>query len=211
MPSALVVGASGLVGRECLRLLLDDPAYERVVVLARRDAPEGLRSPKLAWRVVDFERLADAHVATAVDHVFCALGTTIKQAGTRERFHRVDHDYPLEVARLTRTAGARHFGLVSAAGADARSRIFYNRVKGETERDLVALGWPSLTIARPSLLLGDRAERRRGEELGKRLAFLVPRRWKPVDARRVAAAIVRAAKEERPGVRVMESAEMNRD
>jgi len=211
MPSALVVGASGLVGRECLRLLLDDPAYERVVVLARRAAPEGLRSPKLAWRVVDFERLADAHVATAVDHVFCALGTTIKQAGTRERFHRVDHDYPLEVARLTRTAGARHFGLVSAAGADARSRLFYNRVKGETEDVVARLPFEGLVIARPSLLLGDRGALGQPARPAERVATaasrllgpLVPANYRPVAATVVARALLARVPAARGSVTVL--------
>ena len=209
MPTALLVGASGLVGRECLRLLLADPAYERVVVLARREMTGATGAGgRLVSRIVDFERLAEHEDVPAVDHVFCALGTTMRQAGSRERFYRVDHDYPVEVARLARAAGARHFALVSAMGADPKSRIFYNRVKGEAERDVAALGWPGLTVVRPSLLLGERAERRLGEEVGKRLAFLAPRKWKPIAARKVAAAMVRAAKEGRPGVRVIESGEM---
>ena len=209
MPTALVVGASGLVGRECVRLLLADPSYERVVVLARREMPgEPGAGGRLVSRIVDFERLAEHEDVPAVDHVFCALGTTMRQAGSRERFYRVDHDYPVEVARLARAAGARHLALVSALGADPASRVFYNRVKGEAERDVAALGWPGLTIVRPSLLLGERAEFRLGEEVGKRLGFLAPRKWKPIEARKVAAAMVRAAKEGRPGVRVIESGEM---
>jgi uncharacterized protein YbjT (DUF2867 family) len=209
MPSALLVGASGLVGRELLLQLMNDPAYDRVVVLARRQMPSEMRATgKLVSRMVDFDRLADHDDVAAVDHVFCALGTTMKQAGSRDAFRLVDYHYPLEVARMTRAAGARHFALVSALGADAGSRVFYNRVKGEVERDVALLGWPGLTIVRPSLLLGDRHELRLGEEIGKRLAPLVPRKWKPIHARKVAAAMVRAAKEERAGTRVLESAMM---
>jgi uncharacterized protein YbjT (DUF2867 family) len=170
------------------------------------DTAEG--GAKLVARAVDFDRLADHDDVMAVDHVYCALGTTMKQAGSRAAFRRVDHDYPLDVARLTRAAGARHFALVSALGADAGSRVFYNRVKGEVERELARIGFPGVTIARPSLLLGDRAERRLGEEVGKWLGVLTPKRWRPIEARKVAAALVRAAKEERPGLRVIESAEM---
>jgi len=209
MPSALLVGASGLVGRELLLLLMNDPAYDRVVVLARKQMPMEMRATgKLVSRMVDFDRLGDHEDVMAVDHVYCALGTTIKIAGSQAAFRRVDHDYPVDVARMTRAAGARHYLLVSALGADPGSRVFYNRVKGDVERDVAKLGWPSLTIARPSLLLGQRSETRLGEEIGKRLAFLTPRKWKPIHARKVAAALVRAAKEEREGTRILESAEM---
>lgn len=205
MATALLVGATGLIGAELLGMLARDPAYSSVMVLVRRPMPAG---GTVVTRVVDFGRLEEHADAMAVDHVFCALGTTMRVAGSRKAFFTVDHDYPLAVARLTRAAGARHFALVSALGADVGSRVFYNRVKGETERDIAALHWPSLTIVRPSLLLGPRRDRRPGEEIAKWFGPLVPRRWKPIQGSRVAAAMVRAAREERAGVRAIESGEM---
>lgn len=212
MPSVLLAGATGLVGRECLRLLAEDPAFERVVVIARRGLPPEIvpsaGAAKVDARIVDFDRLEETADAFDVDVVICALGTTMKQAGSRERFRRVDHDYPLMIARLAAEHGARHFLLVTALGASARSRVFYNRVKGEIEEAVSALPFRGVTIVRPSLLVGERAEVRRGEVIGSRLAFLLPRRYKPVRAAAVAATLVRAAKEETEGRRVIESAEI---
>lgn len=123
---------------------------------------------------------------------------------------RVDHDYPLEAARLGLQHHARHFLLVSALGANPSSRVFYNRVKGQTERDLGALGYPALTIVRPSLLLGDREEFRLGEQVARRLAWLSPARWAPVHARDVAAAMIESGSSEQSGTRVIENAEIER-
>jgi uncharacterized protein YbjT (DUF2867 family) len=160
---------------------------------------------KLEAHIVDFGDLARGAPPSMPPTIFCALGTTIRQAGSQERFRQVDYDYPLAVARLGLARGARHFLLVSALGASAASRVFYSRVKGELEDAVIALGYPSTTIVRPSLLAGERAEPRRGEEIGKRLAFLVPRRYKPVPGAAVAATLVRAAREARPGVTIIES------
>src|SRR5215210_5365488 len=128
--SVLLLGATGLVGRECLRYLLADADVERVVVLTRRRIVVPRASPRLEEHVINFERLAEHAALFAVDQVVCALGTTIKQAGSQEQFRRVDFDFPLQAARLGHAHGARHFLLVSALGADARSRVFYSRVKG---------------------------------------------------------------------------------
>lgn len=206
----LLAGATGLVGGECLRLLLADEAFDRVVVLSRRPLPEIKQTSKLHVHVVDFDNLHTSSGLFHVDAVLCALGTTIKQAGSREQFRRVDYGYPLEMARLGVEQGARHFLLVSALGANARSRLFYNRVKGELEEAVTALPYPSLTITRPSLLLGNREDSRRGEEAAKRFGFLLPGKLKPVRAGAVAAALVQAAKEEQPGRRIFESAEIRR-
>jgi len=206
----LLVGATGLVGREINALLAADPGVREVVALVRQPLPAQYRHPRLREVVTDFESLARDPEPFAVDQVFCALGTTIKKAGSQAAFRRVDHDYPLEVATLARAAGARHFLLVSALGADAQSRVFYNRVKGELEQGVRALAFPSLTIARPSLLEGDRSEVRPGEILGAKLAFLVPGRWKPVHVRQVARALVQAAADERVGEHVLENVELRR-
>lgn len=205
--SVLLLGATGLVGGECLRLLLADPAIARVTALTRRSL--GIEDRKLETSVLDFETLFTEPPPFAADAIICALGTTIKQAGSQERFRRIDLAYPLAVARLGIERGARHLILVSALGADARSRVFYLRVKGELEVALLALSYPAVTIVRPSFLFGDRRETRWGEEIGKRLAFLVPRRYKPVPARAVAEVLVAAAREGGHGRRIIESAELH--
>jgi len=145
-----------------------------------------------------------------LDTAFCCLGTTIRAAGSQEAFRAVDYDLVLAVAQRAREMGARHFLVISALGADAQSRVFYNRVKGELEQGVRALAFPSLTIARPSLLEGDRSEVRPGEILGAKLAFLVPGRWKPVHVRQVARALVQAAADERVGEHVLENVELRR-
>jgi uncharacterized protein YbjT (DUF2867 family) len=204
----VLAGATGLVGSECLKLLLADPGVARVVVLARRPLGDAPASPKLAAHVVDFAHL-EAHAdLLAADQFICALGTTIGQVGSKERFHAVDYGMPLALAKLAAARGVRHVLLVSALGADASSRVFYNRVKGELEEALSALPLRSLSIVRPSLLLGDRREFRLGESIAQRFAFLVPGKYAPIRARDVAAALVRLAAEDAPGRRVVESAEM---
>lgn len=204
--SVLILGATGLVGAECVRQFAASPRFDRVVALARRPLAE--TPARVEAHVIDFERLDDAAEYFRVSHIVCALGTTIKQAGSQERFRRVDHDYPLAAARLGLREGARHFLLVSALGASARSRVFYSRVKGEVEDAIRALSYRSVTIVRPSLLLGERAERRFGEQIGKLFARVVPKRYKPVQASAVAATLVRAASEGQPGVRIIESKEI---
>ena len=205
--SVLLLGATGLVGGECLRLLLDGPSFHRVTTLSRR--PPGITHPKLEAIVLDFERLFTDPPPFAYDAVVCALGTTIKQAGSRERFRRVDFEYPLAVARLALDRGARHFLLVSSLGANARSRIFYSRVKGELEDAVLALDYPAITIVRPSWLVGERDEIRIGEEIAKRLAFLVPRKYRPVPVRAVATALVEAAHAGPVGRKIVESGELH--
>ena len=204
--SALILGATGLVGAECVRQFAGSSRFERVIALARR--PLAIPSTRVESHVIDFERLDDAARHFRVSHIVCALGTTIKKAGTQERFRRVDYDYALAAARLGVREGARHFLLVSALGASAKSRIFYSRVKGELEDAVRALAYRSVTIVRPSLLLGERAEVRPGESIGKFFAGIVPRKWRPVHASAVAATLLRAAVEDQPGVRVIESKEI---
>lgn len=210
--SILLAGATGLVGRHCLRRLLADDAFERVVIPSRRSLSPHLRdldvASKLEEHVVDFNRLSDHARIMRVDKVICALGTTMKKAGSRERFREVDFGYPAAIAELALDGGAEHFLVVSAMSANPKSFFFYSRVKGELEEHLRSLPYRSLTIARPSLLLGDREEFRFGEEAAKRVAFVIPGRYKPVHADQVAGALVDAAKTDRPGVQVIESREI---
>lgn len=209
--AALLAGATGLVGTRVLERLAADRSRGAITVLARRPIPVPERTE---LRVIDFDALDTLDAVPAVEAVFCCLGTTIGRAGSQQAFRRVDHDYVLALARRARAAGAAHFLLVSAVGADAGSRVFYNRVKGETERDLQAMGWPSLTILRPSLLDGDRAEFRAGERAAlavlRPLSALVPAAWRPVPADAVASAMVGAATTPTPGLRIIESAELVR-
>jgi uncharacterized protein YbjT (DUF2867 family) len=206
--SAIVIGATGLVGHECVTQLVTRPEFERVTAVARRALPNDLRSPTLRTALVDFDRLEDQTDLFRGSHVFCALGTTIKQAGSQERFRQVDFGYALRAAELALAAGARHFLLVSSIGASPTARGFYLRVKGELEVAIRSLGFPSVTVVRPSLLLGDRKEFRLGEEIAMRLSWAFPRKYRAVDVRDVARALVSAAVEDRLGVRVIENSEI---
>jgi len=214
MRTVLVAGASGLVGRELLRLCLADPEVHAVKALLRRDVPldvllgavhpgevplSDAQRRKFQPCVVGFDRL-DRHAEHfAVDAVFCALGTTIRQAGSQASFRQVDFDAPLQIAQLAHAQGASRFLLVSALGASARSRVFYNRVKGELEDAIEAIGFAQFAVARPSLLRGDRPEFRLGERLGLWLscifAGLIPESHRPVHVRQVAQGLLHAAHE----------------
>jgi uncharacterized protein YbjT (DUF2867 family) len=207
---ALVAGATGLVGRQILRLLAHDERIAEVRVLVRRTLPGEDKLPRVRELMTDFGRLQENPDRFKVDFVFSALGTTIGKAKSQAAFRRVDYDYPLAIARLARAQGARHFLFVSALGANPRSFFFYNRVKGELEEAIIALGFRSVTIARPSLLLGDRSEHRFGEELAKRFAWVLPSPWAGVMAAQVAGALVKAAHEERPGVQILENRQLRK-
>lgn len=207
----LLVGATGVVGRECLSQLAADDTVAQLRALVRRPTADAPAVSKLEILVTDMMTLESQPEWFAVDQVVCALGTTIKVAGSQAAFRAVDYELPLRVARLARAQGAAHFLLVSALGASAASRVFYNRVKGELEDALGALGFRSLTIARPSLLLGERAEFRLGERVAQPFGCLMPPRWKPVHARQVAAALVRAAREDLAGHRVIENIALRRN
>jgi uncharacterized protein YbjT (DUF2867 family) len=201
--SVLLAGATGLVGGEVVKQLEADQTVTRIVIIGRRPSPSA--TPRITTRIVDFDRLeADADVF-AVDQIVCALGTTMKQAGSKEAFRRVDLEYPLRLARLGLAGGARHFLLVSALGANAESRIFYNRVKGELEDTLRTMGYRSVTIVRPSLLLGKRTDFRLVERLGMIVGEVIPGRYRPVKARDVARALATAARIDEPGLHIIES------
>lgn len=203
--TAVLAGATGLVGGECLRRLLDSRRYARVVAVTRRPLEHGGRHRKLDAVIVDFDRLDEFADQLRGDHVFCALGTTIRKAGSQARFRVVDHDYPLRLAGITRNQGATHFSLVSALGASRASPFFYSRVKGELEDDLRRMGWPSLAMFRPSVIAGDRGESRPLERLGEQMLRFAPATWRPVAAGDIAAAMIATALGEPPGVTIVES------
>lgn len=207
----LLLGATGVVGREVLAQALADARVETLVAPTRR--PLAATDPKLTAPLVRFDDLpADADWWRA-DAVICTLGTTIKKAGSRENFRRVDHDYALAVARLARAHGTPAFAIVSARGANPRSALFYFKVKGETEADLATLGFASLTLARPGLIGGEREDMRRREQIGaavlKLLGPLLPKSLRINPSPRIAKALLDAAIEGRAGTRVIDSAEMS--
>lgn len=209
--TAWIAGASGLVGGFALDALLADPAFDRVVSFGRRAS--GRSDPKLTERTVDFEAF-DVGDAPAPDVALCTLGTTIKKAGSKEAFRAVDHDAVLAFARGAKERGATAFVVVTAHGADGGASVFYNRVKGEVEDALRGVGFGSLVIARPSLLLGDRGESRPGERVGIVMSRLLkpllsPLRARPVEAADVGAAIVALARASQPGVSVVHSADLH--
>lgn len=209
MTRLLLAGATGLVGDATLQRALASARVEQVVAPTRRPlAPH----PKLFNPVVDFDALPGDADWWRVDAVACALGTTIRDAGSQDAFRRVDHDYPLAIARQAHAHGAKAFALVSAMGADARSRIFYSRTKGEVEDALAGIGFTSLTLLRPGLLGGERRQHRSGERLALRvmgaLAGILPARYRIVPAGRVADALLRAALDAPPGTHVIRSEQL---
>lgn len=206
MAVILLVGATGLVGCEVLRLALADPRVKHLTAPSRRPLTPHSR---LANPQVDFDALPPDALWWKADAVICTLGSTIKKAGSQQIFHRIDHDYPLAVARLTRDHGARAFVLNSSLGADPAAKSFYLRTKGELERDLEDCAFPSLTLVRPSLIGGRRDESRPAERLAMILtnAFrpLIPRRYRIVPAKSIARALFEAALSAIPGRHVIES------
>lgn len=209
----LIAGSSGLVGKEFLRLLLaDERKITAVVALVRR--PSGILHPRLSEIVESPERW-DRIEAGPLDAGVSCLGTTLAKAGSKEEFRKVDHDLVLASARAARRGGASRFLAVSAMGADPRSSFFYNRVKGETERDLAALGFQSLLIFRPSLLLGDREENRPAEAWAIRLSPLYGplltgklANYRPIPAAKVAASLHRSLTGPAENIRIVMNAEM---
>ncbi|MCE7997324.1 MAG: NAD(P)H-binding protein [Rhodobiaceae bacterium] len=202
---ALVAGATGLIGNHLLDFLLGSPAHEKVIALTRR--PLERDHEKLSNLVANFDQLeaAVANSGIRADEAYCALGTTIKKAGSKEAFRKVDFDYETAFARAALAAGANKFALVSAVGADARSPIFYSRVKGETERAIRDLGFASLHIFQPGVLLGERTESRPAEQLAIALTPLVNlglqgplRKYRGIPAKTVAEAMIAALHSDRP-------------
>jgi uncharacterized protein YbjT (DUF2867 family) len=204
---AWVIGATGLVGREAVRTLLADPACTEVLAVTRR--PSALHGPKFREKIVDFEKLEQAVTGEGADVAVCCLGTTIKQAGSRAQFRHVELDYSLAFARAARAAGARHFLVVTALGADVKSLAFYSRVKGELEEALASLDFPALTIVRPSLLVGDRTETRLSEKLAEPLMRFLPRSMRGIGVDKVGRALASLASQPAQGRRVVSSGELH--
>lgn len=206
--TALLAGASGLTGGYLLNLLLESPEYSTIIAYVRKSS--GLTHPKLKEIVVDWETLQEP---VAAEDVFCCLGTTIKKAGSQEAFRRVDYNYPLQLAQIQLRGGSQQFLLVSSMGADAKSSIFYSRVKGELENALQSIGYKSLHIFRPSFIAGPRKESRPGEKIGLAIfsilspLFIGPlKKYAPIQAEHIARAMLQAAQKNQPGIKVYDSA-----
>jgi len=212
---AVIVGATGLVGRELVRLLLNNKNYSKVTVIARKRL--SVVHPRLEQQLISFDELHECPKEWFEDaDVFCTLGTTIKKAKTKEMFRRVDHDYVIEVGKLVVRHQARKLIVVTAMGANEQSMFFYNKVKGQTERDLQELKLPQLIIVRPSLIIGDRHEFRFGEAMAVKLSGWLSfafkgrmSKYKPNEAKVIAQALSKLALLCTEQVRVVTSDEIS--
>lgn len=204
---ALIVGTTGLIGSQLLELLLAEDHYTKLIAVSRK--PLALIHPKLENLIVDFNLLSEYAISLKADDVFCCLGTTMKQAGSEAAFRKVDFEYPLEIARITHAAGASQFLLITALGANKKSSIFYNKVKGEIELAIGDVAFKTYHIFRPSFLQGDRAEKRMVEQstnvFFNIFGFLVPKKYKAIDSTKVARAMLAKAKEGKQGAFIHES------
>lgn len=207
---ALVLGGTGLIGKQLIDLLVQDSFYSKVVAISRK--PLYVNHPKLEVVSVDFEKLSQYKTHLKADVIFCCLGTTMKQAGSKEAFKKVDYTYPLEIAKLGQDQGASRYLLISALGANKNSVIYYNQIKGEIEEAIAVLGYESFHIFRPSLLLGDRKEPRAGEDTAKIVyklfKFLIPQKYQAIDSSKVANAMLFYGKQSIHGKFIHESLEL---
>jgi len=206
-----MAGATGLIGRELMQLLLAQIPAVNLHALVRRMPVAA--DTRVHWLPVDFAQLPALPPA---QEAWCCLGTTLKQAGSQAAFRAVDFDAVLAFGQAAHAAGAQRFAVVSALGANPRAAAFYNRVKGEMEAAVGALGFASVVVARPSLLAGDRAALGQPPRAGERLALLlsapmaalIPKSVRPIAARTVARGMIAALRQQRPGVRIVESGEL---
>jgi uncharacterized protein YbjT (DUF2867 family) len=208
--TALIIGASGMVGEQCLKLLLASSAYSKVIALTRSTLT--LTGAKLQNLVIDFGQLEKYRSQIMADDIFCAIGTTIGKAGSQPAFKHVDFEIPLQVATIAKGNGAKKFMLVSSMGANAKSPVFYSRTKGELEQSLMKLNYQSLLIFRPSILLGDRKEKRTGEEIGRfvaeKLSFVFNgplKKYRGINVSIVAEAMLKGAAADLKGCHIIEN------
>lgn len=210
---ALIAGASGLVGNSLLQQLLADDQYDMIFTLTRKTLD--ISHPKLIQQQINFDKIETLKLDFQVDDVFCALGTTIKTAGSQDAFYKVDYTYVVNLGKWCAANGVQRLLVISAMGANAKSGIFYNRVKGEMEAAVSQLNIPQIRVFRPSLLMGNRIEKRGGEKLAQvvmgALGFLFAGpllKYKGIHADVVAKAMIKAAKQNKKGFNVHESGEM---
>jgi len=206
MSRVLITGATGLIGGHLLSMLIDEPQVSRIFAATRRPIP-----PMNKVTNPHDPQLSDAltQLTEPVDLVFCCLGTTMREAGSKEAFVLADYTLVVDTAITGQRLGAKHMLVVSAIGANSKSPFFYNRVKGEMEEALIAQDWPRLTIARPSMLLGHRESQRFNESLFAPLFKIMPGKWKSIEARDVAKAMLHEALlPSREGVNILDSRQL---
>ena len=205
MKTALILGGTGLIGKQLTHLLIGDKRYSKIILLVRE--PMNLIHEKMEQVKFDFEK-PDAALVKA-DDIFCCLGTTINIAGSKAAFKKVDHDYVLDIARIAYSNGAKKFALVSSMGANKNSFVFYSKIKGKTEEGVKQIGYESFLIFRPSVLLGTRNKDRLGELLSifvlKIFSFATPKKYRPVDSGHVAKAMVAMMNTGKKGIQIFES------
>jgi uncharacterized protein YbjT (DUF2867 family) len=208
--TALILGDTSLVGKYCLHYLLQDSEYSLITVLSHRSL--AFSHPKLQEYIIDFENLEDLRTVIQGNHMFCCSGTTTQQAGSKAGFRKVDYSYPLTLARIARENGTRQFILTSVLGANEKSKIFYNRSKGELEKSVKELDFPGTLIFRPFFLSGERSESQLGEKLGeiflKGLRPLLQgklRKYRAIHAQTLAVAMIEMSKVELRGIHIFES------
>lgn len=212
MKTALIAGYTGLVGRHLLDLLLASKNYNKIIALGRRELP--IKDDRLVFQIADFDNIS---LDTKIDDVFCCLGTTMKKAGSREKFRLVDFQYPLNLAIAAKNHGATTFVLVTANGANTKSAFFYNRVKGDVEEAIKRLNFEKYDIVRPSLLLGKRKESRLLEDVGQTLTralgfiFVGPlKNVRGIESVKVARAMASVANDGKAGQHIHQSRDLQR-
>lgn len=210
MKTALIIGSSGLIGKQLLTFLLESNDYEKVIVFNKRDL--GISHPKLEQHLIDFEHIASYKNLIKGDDFYCTIGTTIKKAGSKEAFKKVDFSYPQQFAEIAKKNNIKHFSIVSSLGADVKSSNFYLKTKGEIEQFLIQTNFESLSIFRPSILKGNRVEFRLGEKIGLTLMNLFSflfigklKKYKPIESETVAKGMYVAAQKNKLGVSIYES------
>jgi uncharacterized protein YbjT (DUF2867 family) len=210
--TATLVGSTGLIGSYLLEELLNDPHFDTIRILIRR--PVDITHPKLEKKIVDFNDSDSLLVALSnSDVLFCSIGSTMKKVkGDREAYRKIDFDIPVKLARFCKMTDCEKFILVSSAGANSKSRNFYQRLKEETEEAVKSVGLKTVHIMRPSLLLGERKEFRLGENIGKALmtslSFLIPEKYKAIQGKDVAKVMLALSKKNDEGIFVHENIEI---
>lgn len=208
MKTAIVLGATGLIGKKVTEHLLKNDTYSTVIILVRK--PLNINHPKLKQHIFNYDAIDNTLLKG--DEIFCCLGTTIKTAGSKEAFRKVDLDYVVNVAKASKGNGINHFAVISAMGANKNSTVFYNQIKGEMEEAIKAIGFDSTYVIRPSLLLGNRKEFRFGELIGKffmiTLSFLIPKKYRAIYDLQVAIAMIHFMNQTERGFFVKENDEL---
>ena len=215
MKKAVLFGASGFIGSFILEELLQNSDYEQVTIIVRK--PLNINHPKLKTLIGDYHTLPGLKEQIVADEIFIALGTTLKNTPDKTEYYQVDHDYPVLAAKIAKANGAKSVFMVSAIGANAHSKITYVRTKGETERDIIALGFEHTHIFRPSMLMGNRKEHRPLEKFIQKTWSVVDlilighlKKYRGIEGKDVARAMVAAAKNQREKVKIYEWEEMRK-